>query len=821
MRKLLTTAAAITVFASMSISPAMADVAAGALPNLGNATNADVTTSGSNMNIQIQGGQGGLGTLNWNSFNVGKDAAVNYEFTAHNQTALNKVDAAGGMSQIYGNITTSGCAGCGYDATGKVILINPNGVLFGDGANVNLNSLTVSTMDGTFDQTKNELQLNKGANQSDFGIVVQEGANIYGDKNVTFASNNVTMYNGSKISTNAGANVGDTSFGKIKIVTADGVNFAYYNNGAVKEVSNITGSADKMVVSLNGALESGNIDIRNYSNNEASEINLNGATLKATKAVEGNDGNIWLTASNKIVTEGTKFETVNQTGAEDRNGGNVRFLAGKKVSIGTADIDAVGNVEITSQGNDIAVDNSTIDTAKDVTLTAAGIASVQNNSTVNGKNISVSGNNRAQVVSSGLNAAEDVNLVSDGQMVWTDNANINAGKDINTSANNGYLLLNDSIFTARNNVNLTSKDTVTSSRLSGSTFNAEKDVNVESTAESILLTSTEQFKPKNELNLTAAKNVEINSTDDLATSKTNIKAGDNVFLTSSNGSVNVDSSTKFLAADKIYINGAKDVTTTGVVDLNNIQSNIKAGQNVNVNLTGVENRNNGLVAEAGKDMTVTTDGTLSVSSLKAANDMTINANKVIAGLPYTTEEKLPGDDSERSYIEVGGTFNSNVAEDNYVITASGDLTDDGQYNQKHHIQYGDDEKILLVNKRPVDNEVTDPDIPGIDNGDDIDVVNPGDDGGSTPTTPTDPSTDPTTPTDPSIEPTVPTDPSTDPTTPTDPSTDPTECPDIPDNDESVDEDAPELGDNTNSLRIKLDTSNLSKYSIQTNEQKKI
>lgn len=597
MRKLLTTAAAITVFASMSISPAMADVAAGALPNLGNATNADVTTSGSNMNIQIQGGQGGLGTLNWNSFNVGKDAAVNYEFTAHNQTALNKVDAAGGMSQIYGNITTSGCAGCGYDATGKVILINPNGVLFGDGANVNLNSLTVSTMDGTFDQTKNELQLNKGANQSDFGIVVQEGANIYGDKNVTFASNNVTMYNGSKISTNAGANVGDTSFGKIKIVTADGVNFAYYNNGAVKEVSNITGSADKMVVSLNGALESGNIDIRNYSNNEASEINLNGATLKATKAVEGNDGNIWLTASNKIVTEGTKFETVNQTGAEDRNGGNVRFLAGKKVSIGTADIDAVGNVEITSQGNDIAVDNSTIDTAKDVTLTAGRIASIQNNSNVKGRNVKITGKDRAQVVDSKVDAS-DIEITADN--VWFRNADLKAANEINAKGANGYV-------------------------------NAENSV---------------------------------------------------------------------MQANKITLDAATNVI--GKIDLKGSQTNINAGNDVDVELANVGVRENGLIAKAGNNMTVTTDGTLSVSSLISGNDMTINADKVIAGYPLTDNSlETPGDSADRSYIEVGGTFTSNTANDSYVVTKSADLTDDGQYMQRHHIEYGNgEEKILLVNKRP-------------------------------------------------------------------------------------------------------------------------
>ena len=159
MKKLLSTTLAVGIFASMSITPVLADVSAGALPSLDSATNADVTTSGTNMNIQIQGGQGGVGTLNWNNYNIGKDASVNYEFSAHNQTALNKVNAAGGISQIYGKITSSGCAGCGYDGTGKVILINPNGVLFGDSANVNLNSLTVTNMNAVYDAETKQLKL--------------------------------------------------------------------------------------------------------------------------------------------------------------------------------------------------------------------------------------------------------------------------------------------------------------------------------------------------------------------------------------------------------------------------------------------------------------------------------------------------------------------------------------------------------------------------------------------------------------------------------------------------------------------------------------
>ena len=742
MRKLLSTVVAVGIIASTTLTPAAyADVAAGALPSLNNATNATVTTNNANMNIQINGGQGSVGTLNWNSYNVGKDASVNYEFTAHNQTALNKVSSAGGLSQIYGKITDSGCFNCGYEGTGKIILINPNGVLFGDGANVNVNSFTASTMNGVYDSKNNKLSLTKDSNQKDFGIVVLDGAKIHGDKNVTFASKNITTYNGSQISTNTLPNVGNTAYGKVKLVTADGVNFTYYNNGAIKGISDLKTSADKMTIGLNGTITSGNIDVRNYSNNVASEINLKDATLKATKAVAGNDGNIWLTAVNKVVVEDSNFTTANAAGAENVAGGNVVVLAGQKASVGTSKINAVGDVKITSQGNDVVVDKTTITTPKDVILTAANIASIQNGSEVNANNVTVNGTKRGQVVSSNVTANKNVNLISAGELAWTNKANIKAGNDVNVTANNGALLLNNSILDAKNNVNLTSKDTISSAKLAGSEFIAAKDVNLTSAGDSVILTGTEQFKPQGLLNIKAAKNAEISKAGDLYTEKVTFNAGKNVILSSTEGSVDVKDTTKFLAAEKIYIQGKKDVSTIGGVDVNNIQTNLNAGRDVNVTLTNVGNRQNGLIAKAERNMNVTTPGTVSVSSLISGNDMTINANKVIAGLPYTTEQKLPDDlVSERSYIEVGGKFTSNVTTDNYDITASGDLTNDGQYNQRHHIQYTPDEKILLVNKRPVNNNVTNPTLPGTDNGDDRDVVHPGNvPSDNTPVVPTDPS----------------------------------------------------------------------------------
>ena len=594
MKKLLSTTIAVGIFASMSISPAFAAVGANVLPSLNNATNADVTTSGNNMNVQIQGGQGSVGTLNWNNYHIGKDATVNYEFSAHNQTALNKVDAAGGLSQIYGKITSSGCAGCGYDATGKVILLNPNGVLFGDGANVNLNSFTVSNMDGVY--KNNELQLTKGSSQSDFGIKVQDGATIHGAKNVTFAADNIVLYKGSKITTDTAINVDDTAYGKVKLVTADGVNFTYYNNGAISKISNITGSADAMLISINGDITSGNIDIRNYSTNAESQINLKDANLKAVKAVKGNDGNIWLTAANNVITQSTKLETVNgSSDADSRNGGNVQILAGQKATVGSTDINAVGNVDIKSNGYDVVVGSgSTITSAKDVNITAAGIASVQGASKINAKNVKINGGERAQVVEASEVNADNFEITADN--VWFKESKIKAAKDIKATATKGFVQADDAS----------------------------------------------------------------------------------------------------LAAEKVTLDAKTNVA--GTMNLNNSKTTINAGNDVNVKLTGVGNRQNGLIAKAGNNMAIEAD-TLSVSSLISGKDMTIKANKVISGYDKTTNSlRTDGDSADRAYIEVGGKFTSTP---NFEVTDSAGLNAEKTHQSRHHIQYGNgSEKILLVNDRP-------------------------------------------------------------------------------------------------------------------------
>ncbi len=71
----------------------------------------------------------------WSSFNIGRDNTVNFVQPSSSAVALNRVTGSD-ASQIMGTLTSNG----------KIFLINPNGVLFGKGAQVDVGGLVASTL---------------------------------------------------------------------------------------------------------------------------------------------------------------------------------------------------------------------------------------------------------------------------------------------------------------------------------------------------------------------------------------------------------------------------------------------------------------------------------------------------------------------------------------------------------------------------------------------------------------------------------------------------------------------------------------------------
>ncbi len=75
-------------------------------------------------------------SINWNSFNISKNQTVSFLQPSASSIALNQI---GGVSPsfIYGHLL----------ANGQIFLINPSGIVFGKGAQVNVGGLIASTLD--------------------------------------------------------------------------------------------------------------------------------------------------------------------------------------------------------------------------------------------------------------------------------------------------------------------------------------------------------------------------------------------------------------------------------------------------------------------------------------------------------------------------------------------------------------------------------------------------------------------------------------------------------------------------------------------------
>ena len=92
-----------------------------------------VTPSGSQLLINQTSAKLGL---DWQSFDIGSRASVEFKQPDANSIALNRV-LGNESSSIYGRLS----------ANGQVFLTNPNGVLFATGAKVDVGGLVASTLD--------------------------------------------------------------------------------------------------------------------------------------------------------------------------------------------------------------------------------------------------------------------------------------------------------------------------------------------------------------------------------------------------------------------------------------------------------------------------------------------------------------------------------------------------------------------------------------------------------------------------------------------------------------------------------------------------
>jgi|GEM_PF-4850846 len=209
--------AGIALAVSLSMGTACFAIAPNTLPtNPVVIQNTTVTSNTNTMNVQTTGGTNSVGEVHFGDYSIGSSATVNYEFTAAGQASLNRVTGSN-PSQIFGKITQSGQGGA-------VFLINPNGMLFGQGSSVNVDSFAASTLDVSQNNLSDPTRtLELARNGDPKGIYLQGAGDIKVIKSSQFSSN--AIYDNGKNICAGNGNIG--------LITGDGVTYTLDSNGAI------------------------------------------------------------------------------------------------------------------------------------------------------------------------------------------------------------------------------------------------------------------------------------------------------------------------------------------------------------------------------------------------------------------------------------------------------------------------------------------------------------------------------------------------------------------------------------------------------------
>ena len=297
---------------------------------------------------------------NWNSFDVGAGATVRFDQPSAGSIALNRVTGGGAASSILGNI----------NANGNVWLLNPNGVVIGTGAQVNVGGLVASSLgisDSDFMAGGSRFSGGSGA-----GAVINKG-------DIRTGAGGVVVLMAPKVS-NSGTI--STPGGSTALAAGDTVNLDFVGDGLIS-VKVERGALDAAAENSGSISAAGGLVALTARGADA----LLGSVVNNTGVIEAKglvarDGRILLdgdAAGGSTHVSGT-LDASSATG----KGGSI-VVTGRSIALdGGATLDASGatgggtvNVGGGWQGKDSGIANAT-------TVTADGSVSVRADATVNG-----------------------------------------------------------------------------------------------------------------------------------------------------------------------------------------------------------------------------------------------------------------------------------------------------------------------------------------------------------------------------------------------------------------------------------------------------
>ncbi|WP_406828456.1 filamentous hemagglutinin N-terminal domain-containing protein [Microbulbifer sp. ARAS458-1] len=362
---------------------------------------------------------GKFAKLDWETFNIAQSEGLYFDFTA---VADGSFDASSVVINKVQNGTTSIAGWLGSD--GHVVLINPRGVLFGQGASVNVAALTAAAMEGDIDSGSGDFAFNlidPSSISSEDGesrsVTVEAGSVIRAGRGITLigesvknsgllstaqdqgelVGGNINIHTGGRVTLSLGGDglIGvevekealDDEFDAayeilnsgtvdavqvvMKAGAADGIYSAAVNNTGIVQATGIETSGGKITL---GAFAGDSISasVSNKTGDTAEEVGKlqvsNGTVEKANagtidivaKTIELGDGSALLADAKAITDPGTGD-------AIAVNGGDITVAATESLAVdGT----------INASGSDSGSTGGTVKTTSESTISIASTTSV-------------------------------------------------------------------------------------------------------------------------------------------------------------------------------------------------------------------------------------------------------------------------------------------------------------------------------------------------------------------------------------------------------------------------------------------------------------
>ncbi|MEO1830597.1 MAG: YDG domain-containing protein [Pseudomonas sp.] len=298
-------------------------VLAASLPQNGQVIAGDVSISqpGDHTLTIEQGSNKAI--IDWQSFSIGEGNTVNFDQNSSSAVALNRV-TGNDPSAIYGNL----------NATGKVFLVNQNGVLFAEGASVNVGGLVASTLDidnqdfvdGSyrFEGNGDQAVINRGTIHADGGAVVILGGQVSNEGVIRANLGSVAMAAGEKIQLDF---AGD---GLINLTIEQGkLNALVENHGAIQadggSIYLTTHAADQVldsVVNNSGQIRAQTVAERDgkivlLADMQSGTATIDG-TLDASAPASGDGGFIETSGAHVTIADSTQITTQAEHGETGR-----------------------------------------------------------------------------------------------------------------------------------------------------------------------------------------------------------------------------------------------------------------------------------------------------------------------------------------------------------------------------------------------------------------------------------------------------------------------------------------------------------------------